>query len=72
MVIKGSALFEFRHIGTNETHEIFTSNEKSQVVETVPGWTHEITNVGKEEMFVILWANEIFDKDRPDTINCKV
>ena len=72
LVIKGSALFGFRHIVTNETHEILTSSEKPQVVETVPGWTHEITNVGKEEMFVILWANEIFDKDRPDTINCKV
>ena len=72
LVIKGSALFGFRHIVTNETHEILTSSKKSQVVETVPGWTHEITNVGKEEMFVILWANEIFDKDRPDTINCKV
>ena len=72
LVIKGSALFGFRHIVTNETHEILISSEKPQVVETVPGWTHEITNVGKEEMFVILWANEIFDKDRPDTINCKV
>ena len=72
LVIKGSALFGFRHIVTNETHEIFTSSDKPQVVETVPGWTHEITNVGKKEMAVILWANEIFDKDRPDTINCKV
>ena len=72
LVIKGSALFGFRHIVTNETHEILTSSEKPQVVETVPGWAHEITNVGKEEMIVILWANEIFDKDLPDTIDWKV
>ena len=43
-----------------------------RVVETVPGWTHDITNVGQDEMIVMIWANEIFDRDRPDTIECKV
>ena len=37
------------------------------MVETVPGWTHDITNVGEGEMIVMLWANEIFDRNRPDT-----
>jgi UDP-2-acetamido-2,6-beta-L-arabino-hexul-4-ose reductase len=46
--------------------------DKPQVVETVPGWTHDITNVGEDEMVVMLWANEIFDRDRPDTIASKV
>ena len=35
-------------------------------------WAHDITNVGDDEMIVMLWANEIFDRDRPDTIACKV
>lgn len=72
LVIKGLARFGFRHIVTGETYELFTSGEKPQVVETVPGWTHDITNVGKLEMVVMLWANEVFDRDRPDTIACKV
>ena len=72
LVIKGSARFGFRHIVSNERHEVFTSGEKPQVVETVPGWTHDITNVGESEMVVMLWANEIFDRDRPDTIASKV
>jgi UDP-2-acetamido-2,6-beta-L-arabino-hexul-4-ose reductase len=72
LVIKGSARFGFRHMMTNETHELFTTGEKPQVVDTVPGWTHDITNVGQDEMVVMLWANEIFDRDLPDTITCKV
>ncbi len=68
LVIKGLARFGFRHILTNETYELFTSGEQPRIVETIPGWAHDITNVGEEEMIVMLWANEIFDRDRPDTI----
>lgn len=67
LVIKGDACFRFRHIVSGEFYELFTSGEKPEVVETVPGWTHDITNVGSEEMIVMLWANEIFDRERPDT-----
>ncbi|MDT9547585.1 MAG: NAD-dependent epimerase/dehydratase family protein [Chlorobium phaeovibrioides] len=72
LVIKGDARFGFRHVHSNESYEIFTSGDKPQVVETVPGWAHDITNVGSEEMIVMLWANEIFDRDRPDTVASKV
>lgn len=72
LVIKGSARFGFRHIVTNETYELSTSGEVPQVVETVPGWTHDITNVGGDEMVVMLWANEILDRVHPDTFACKV
>ena len=70
LVIKGSARFRFRHIVTGERYEVFAAGDKPQVVETVPGWTHDITNVGQDEMVVMLWANEIFDRARPDTIAC--
>ncbi len=72
LVIKGSARFGFRHILTGERHELLTSGDKPQVVETIPGWTHDITNVGGDELIVMLWANEIFDRARPDTVACKV
>lgn len=72
LVVKGHARFGFRNILTNETCEIHTSGEVPQVVETIPGWTHDITNIGEDEMVVMLWANEIFDRDHPDTITCKV
>lgn len=67
LVIKGEALFKFRHVQTGESHELRTSGAKAEIVETVPGWTHDITNVGNEEMIVMLWANEIFDRAHPDT-----
>jgi UDP-2-acetamido-2,6-beta-L-arabino-hexul-4-ose reductase len=72
LVIKGTAHFGFRHIESGVMHEIVTSGDKAQIVETVPGWTHNITNIGDDEMIVMLWANEIFDRDRPDTIGMKV
>lgn len=67
LVIKGNALFKFRHVQTGETHEVCTSGTKAEIVETVPGWTHDITNIGEEELIVMLWANEIFDRAHPDT-----
>jgi UDP-2-acetamido-2,6-beta-L-arabino-hexul-4-ose reductase len=72
LVIKGEACFRFRHIDTGATHEYFTSGAEPEVVETIPGWSHDITNVGKEEMVVMLWANEVFDRQKPDTVTHKV
>ena len=57
---------------TGETREIVTHGEKPCVVETVPGWIHNITNIGDGEMIVLLWANERFDPAKPDTIAAKV
>lgn len=67
LVIKGQARFKFRHMQTNEAYELTTCGEKAEIVETVPGWTHDITNIGTDEMFVMLWANEVYDSQRPDT-----
>jgi len=69
LVIKGQGLFRFRHMLSGQTHELKTSGDKPQIVDTVPGWTHYITNTGVEEMLVMLWANEIFDRANPDTYN---
>ncbi len=69
LVIRGTALFKFRHMVTNERFEQTTSGESPVIVETIPGWTHDITNIGDTEMIVMLWANEIFDRQKPDTIN---
>jgi len=72
LVVQGEAKFGFRHIISNENYEIITSGKELKIVETVPGWSHDITNVGVEDVVVMLWANEIFDPDNPDTIACKV
>ena len=72
LVIKGEARFKFRHMQTGETHELVIRGDRAEIVETVPGWTHDITNIGADEMIVMLWANEVFDVEKPDTFACKV
>jgi UDP-2-acetamido-2,6-beta-L-arabino-hexul-4-ose reductase len=70
LVIKGIARFRFRQMETGEEYVLETNGELAEIVETVPGWTHDITNIGKDEMTVMLWANEIFDRENPDTFSC--
>lgn len=72
LVLTGKAHFGFRHILTNQEHEIVIEGGDGRIVETIPGWTHNITNIGDAEMVVMLWANEIFDRIRPDTVAEKV
>ncbi|MGC7560176.1 UDP-2-acetamido-2,6-beta-L-arabino-hexul-4-ose reductase [Pasteurella sp. PK-2025] len=67
LVIKGKARFKFKHVITEETYQLETDGDNPTIVETVPGWSHDITNIGDEEMIVMLWANEIFDREKPDT-----
>jgi UDP-2-acetamido-2,6-beta-L-arabino-hexul-4-ose reductase len=72
VVVQGEALFRFRHIVTGDTYELSVSSRVPAVVETVPGWAHDITNVGSDVLVSLLWANEVFDNDRPDTVAAPV
>ena len=72
LVVKGQALFRFRHILTDEVVELTTDASTPVVVDTIPGWAHDITNVGDDEMIVLLWANEVFDPKKPDTVSTHV
>jgi UDP-2-acetamido-2,6-beta-L-arabino-hexul-4-ose reductase len=72
LVVKGSARFRFRHIDSGAFYECCTSAVNPTVVETIPGWSHDITNIGPDEMVVVLWANEVFNRAAPDTIISEV
>ena len=72
LVVQGEAKFNFRHIISNETYEINTSGNKLKIIQTVPGWSHDITNIGVEDVIVMLWANEILDRENIDTVTHKV
>ncbi|MGC6518532.1 MAG: UDP-2-acetamido-2,6-beta-L-arabino-hexul-4-ose reductase [Candidatus Puniceispirillaceae bacterium] len=67
LVITGDARFKFRHIQTGEKFEVEIKGGSDKIVETLPGWAHDITNIGNEKLIVMLWANEIFDHEKPDT-----
>ena len=67
LVIRGRARFKFKNLVTHERHEIIVSGDNHEVVDSVPGWSHDITNIGDTELIVMLWANEVFDRGKPDT-----
>lgn len=72
LVIKGRASYRFRHLLTDETFEIESAGDDPLIVETIPGWVHDITNIGDSELVVMLWANEVFDRQKPDTFASRV
>ena len=72
LVIKGRARYRFRHLLTDEAFGVDSDGDEPLVVETIPGWAHDITNIGDDELVVMLWANEIFDRQHPDTVASRV
>lgn len=72
LVIKGRARYRFRHLLTDESFQVESDGDQPLVVETIPGWAHDITNIGDDELVVMLWANEIFDRQQPDTVASRV
>ncbi|CAN1499979.1 WcaG Nucleoside-diphosphate-sugar epimerases [Burkholderiaceae bacterium] len=71
LVAKGRARFQFRNLITNEICEIYTSCSHPEIVDSIPGWAHNITNIDDSELIVIVWANEIYNHQLPDTIPAK-
>ena len=67
LVVKGRAAINFRKIGSEEVITYHVSGEKPEVVDIPTGYTHNIVNEGDTDLITVMWANEIFDPDRPDT-----
>ena len=68
IVVSGHGLIQERKIGSDEIVEFEVSGEKIQAVHMLPGYTHNIINLSETEKLVtLMWANEIFDSDHPDT-----
>ena len=68
LVVHGKAIMSFRNIFSNETFNLSLDSSIPEVVDTIPGWIHDIKNIGKDDAIVLVWANEEFDKSKPDTI----
>ena len=67
LVAHGTGRFRFRHVLSGEFFEVISSAGEPLIIETIPGWAHDVTNVGNDELVVLSWANEQFDPARPDT-----
>lgn len=73
IVVSGHGLIQQRRIGSDEVLEFEVSGEKIQAVHMLPGYTHNIINLSdKEDLVTLMWANEAFDPDHPDTFFEKV
>ena len=68
IVVSGHGLIRERNIHTGETVEFAVSGEKIEAVHMIPGWTHSIINLSETENLVtVMFCNEVFDPNRPDT-----
>lgn len=72
IVVKGKARVKQRQIHSEEVIEFVVSDDAPEVIETIPGYVHNITNIGKEDLILLVWANEIFDPEHPDTYPLEV
>lgn len=72
LVVSGRGVIRFRKINKEEVIEYYVSGEKMEVVDIPPGYTHNIENLGETDMVTIIWANEVFNPNEPDTYYLEV
>lgn len=72
LVVSGEALIQFRQINSQEIIEYRVNGEQLRVVDIPTGYTHNIINVGTTDLVTVMWANEAFDPQRPDTFFLEV
>lgn len=67
-MVSGHGLIQERKIGTDEVLEFEVRGDKIQAVHMLPGYTHNIINLSEtEDLVTLMWANEMFDPNKPDT-----
>ncbi|NIK11796.1 capsular polysaccharide biosynthesis protein CapF [Alkalibacillus almallahensis] len=67
LVVSGEGVIRFRQYGSDKIIEYHVSGEQLEVIDIPVGYTHNIENLGDTEMVTLMWANELFDPDNPDT-----
>jgi len=72
LVVSGKGVIRFRKIDSDKIIEYHVSGEKMEVLDIPPGYTHNIENLGDTDMVTIMWANEPFNPEKPDTFYLEV
>lgn len=67
LVVSGKGVIRFRRMDEEKVHEYFVSGDKLEVVDIPVGYTHNIENLGDSDMVTVMWVNEVFDPEHPDT-----
>ena len=66
-VIEGKAKISLRNRKTNRLKEYYVSGDMPKIIDMSINWTHNIKNIGESELKLLIWTNEIFNPDAPDT-----
>lgn len=66
-VIEGRAKISLRDRKNNELKEFLVSGETPEVIDMPKNWTHNIKNIGRDELKLLVWSNEIYNPEDPDT-----
>ncbi len=72
LVVSGRGVIRFRKIDSDEVIDYYVTGDKLEVVDIPVGYTHNIENIGDSDMVTVMWCNEMFDKDKPDTYYLEV
>lgn len=72
LVLGGEGVIRLRKINTNKVIEFYVSSKKLEVVDIPVGYTHSIENIGREDLITLMWVNESFNSDYPDTYYLEV
>ena len=67
IVVAGKGMIRERRIDSDEIEEYEVSGDKIVSVVQKPGFTHEITNIGDTDLVTVMWCNEVFNPEKPDT-----
>lgn len=72
LVVSGKGVVRFRKIDSDDVIEYYVSGDNLKVIDIPTGYTHNIENIGDTDMVTIMWANEPFDPEKPDTYYLEV
>jgi len=72
LILSGKGYFLFKNLTSGNQKKIIFNSVNETIVETIPGWAHNIKNTGKKDLIAILWSNENYNKNKPDTIYYKL
>ncbi|MDD4582924.1 MAG: capsular polysaccharide biosynthesis protein CapF [Eubacteriales bacterium] len=72
LIVSGKGLIRFRKIGSEDIIEYHLSGDRLEVVDIPTGYTHNIENIGETDLVAVMWANESFDPEKPDTFFLEV
>ena len=72
VVVSGKGVIRFRKIDSDKVQEYFVSGDKIEVIDIPCGYTHNIENIGDTDLVTIMWANELFNPNKPDTYYMEV